>query len=104
MAALTRLEPDAPPLRTANLERLESLAGALTARGLPGAVLAPPGRIPRLQVAGPAAGQAEDVYAWRCEDGTWWYWWPWAERIAVTEDLTAAADRIEHALTPVTTP
>ena len=102
MATLTRLEPDAPPLRTANLERLESLAGALATRGLHVDVMSPPGRIPRLQVAGPAAGQAEDIYAWRGQDGTWWYWWPWAERIAATEDLTAAVDRIEHALAPVT--
>ena len=102
MATLMRLEPDAPPLRTANLERLEDLAGALTSRGLHVDVMAPPGRIPRLQVAGPAAGQAEDIYAWRGEDGTWWYWWPWAERIAAAEDLAAAVDRIERALAPVT--
>ena len=100
MATLTRLEPDAPPLRTANLERLESLARALTSRGLHADVVAPPARMPRLQVAGP--GQAEDVYAWRGQDGTWWYWWPWAERIAATEELATAVDLIEHALTPVT--
>lgn len=53
-------------------------------------------------MAGGAAAEAEDVYAWRGQDGTWWYWWPWAERIAATEDLPAAVDRIEHALAAVT--
>lgn len=97
MATLTRLEPDAPPLRTANLDRLENLAGALASRGLHADVLAPLGRIPRLQVMSPGADRAEDIYAWRCQDGSWWYWWSWAERIATTGELTRAADRIAHA-------
>ncbi len=101
MASLARLEPDAPPLRTANLDRLESLAGALAARGLHADVISPPGRIPWLQILNPAAGSAGDVYAWRSEDGSWWYWWPWAERIAATDDVRAAAGQIEHELTPV---
>lgn len=98
--AATRLEPDAPPLRTANLDRLESLAGALTARGLQADILALPGRMPRLEVTDPD-GAAEDVYAWRCQDGTWWYWWPWAERIAAGDELQLAAERILRELAPV---
>jgi hypothetical protein len=100
MAAVTRLEPGAPPLRTANLSRLESLAGALTARGLHADVVALPGRIPRLEVASPSLRTTEDVYAWRCQDGTWWYWWSWAERIAAGDALELAAERIVSALTP----
>ena len=106
MAAVLRLEPGAPPLRTANLTRLENLATALAARGLHADVIAMPGRIPRLEVstpaargAEPAARGAEDVYAWRCQDGTWWYWWPWAERIAAGDDLDLAAERICQAVT-----
>lgn len=57
-----------------------------------------PGRIPRLEVVCPA-GSAEDVYAWRGQDGTWWFWWAWAERIACTADLDDAAARIEQVLT-----
>jgi hypothetical protein len=55
------------------------------------------GRIPRLEVVCPA-GSAEDVYAWRGQDGTWWFWWSWAERIACTADLDEAAARIEQVL------
>ena len=101
MAALTRLEPDAPPLRMANLNRLEELAGALASRGLHADVIALPGRIPRLEVSNPATCRAGDVYAWRCQDGMWWYWWPWAERIAVSDDLAGATQRIANALMPV---
>lgn len=101
MATLMRRDPDAPPLRIANMDRLENLAGCLARRGLRADVMAPPGRIPRLQAANPATGMAEEVYAWRCQDGAWWYWWPWAERIAAGEDLAVAAERIMQALTPV---
>lgn len=101
MATLTRLERDAPPLRTANLNWLEKLAGALRARGLQADVLALPARMPRLEVTNPATGCAGDVYAWRGQDGSWWYWWPWAERIAASDDLPLAAERTEAGLSPV---
>lgn len=100
MATLTRLEPGAPSLRAANLDRLECLAGVLTARGAHADVMAPPGRIPRLRVDNPGAGRTGDVYAWRCRDGNWWYWWPWAERIAPAGELSGAADRVLSALAP----
>ena len=98
MARVTRQEPGAPPLRTATLQRLERLAGALTRRGMDASLVDPPGRVPRLQVGHPAAHLATDVYAWRCQDGAWWFWWPWAERIAAEGDLDAAAERIEQLL------
>jgi hypothetical protein len=98
MASMTRSQPDAPSLRTANLARLERLAGALSRRGVAASPVAPVGRMPRLAVQHPA-GAAEEVYAWRCQDGTWWFWWPWAERIATDADLDEAAARIEKVLT-----
>ena len=101
MAVLTRREREAPALRTANLNRLESLAAALAVHGLHADVMAPPGRMPRLQVALAGACAGEDVYAWRCQDGIWWYWWPWAERIAAADDLATAVERIRGALTRV---
>jgi hypothetical protein len=97
MGSPARLEGYAPALRQANLDRLESLAGALARHGLAAALVAPPGRVPRLRVTHPA-GTAEDVYAWHCRDGTWWFWWPWAERIASAADLGSAAKAIEHVL------
>ena len=62
-------------------------------------LVAPAGRVPRLQVAHPAAdGETGDVYASCCRNGNWWFWWPWAERIAEEGDLDVAAAIIEEAL------
>jgi hypothetical protein len=80
---------------------LESLADALTQRGLRTRLIAPPGRIPSLHVVNPAASVlAEDIYAGQSQDGTWWFWWSWAERIGVSEDTDAAAARIAIVLAP----
>jgi hypothetical protein len=99
MAPVTQLERDAPPLRTETVHRLEMLAGTLTERGMGASLVAPAGRVPRLQVAHPAAdGETGDVYASCCRNGNWWFWWPWAERIAEEGDLDAAAAIIEEAL------
>jgi hypothetical protein len=96
MTSATRLERDAPDLRSANLHRLEQLAAVLAGRGLEACPVAPPGRVPRLHVAH-SAGDAE-IYASRCEDGAWWFWWPWAERIGSEAELDAAASKIEQQL------
>ena len=99
MAPLTQLERDAPPLRNETVHRLEMLAGTLTERGLGASLVAPAGRVPRLQVAHPAAdGETGDVYASRGKNGNWWFWWPWAQRIGEEGDLDAAAAIIEDAL------
>jgi hypothetical protein len=82
-----------------NLARLEGLAVVLARRGLRARVVAPRGRVPSLHVVNPqAAALAEDVYAGRGQDGRWWFWWSWAEQIAVGEDLDGAAARIERVL------
>jgi hypothetical protein len=98
MASITRPKREVPGLRDANVHRLERLAGELRRRGMAASLVSAPGRIPRLEVACPA-GQGEDVYAWRGEDGTWWFWWSWAERIAGTADLDDASAKIEQVLT-----
>ena len=100
MSPSTRVEPAAPPLRIATLHRLEQLAGTLAQRGMDASLVDPHGRVPRLQVVHPVAnGATEDVYVSRCRDGNWWFWWPWAERIAADGDLDSAAATIEQALT-----
>jgi hypothetical protein len=99
MAPVTWLEREAPAPRTDTFHRLERLAGTLAERGMNVSLVAPPGRVPWLEVVHPAAGGAAgDVYAARCRDGNWWFWWPWAERIATESDLGAAAATIEEAL------
>jgi hypothetical protein len=86
----------------ANLARLEGLAEVLARHGLRTRLITPPGRVPSLHVVNPgAAALAEDVYAGRGQDGLWWFWWSWAERIAVGEDLERAATLIEHVLSAV---
>jgi hypothetical protein len=83
----------------ANLARLEDLAEVLISRGLRARLVTPPGRVPSLHVVNPAAGAlAEDIYAGRGQDGLWWFWWSWAERIAVSEDLEHAAAMIGRVL------
>ncbi len=98
MASITRPKRDVPGLRDANLHRLEQLAVELRRRGMTADLVNAPGRIPRLEVVHPG-GAAEDVYAWRGQDGTWWFWWSWAERIAAAADLDDAAARIGQVLT-----
>jgi hypothetical protein len=84
----------------ANLARLEGLAAILADRGLRTRLLTPRGRVPSLHVVNPSASAlAEDVYAGRGQDGLWWFWWSWAERIAAGEDLEGAAALIERVLT-----
>ena len=95
-ARVARDEADSPP---AYLSRLEGLAEALADHGLRARLVAPPGRVPSLHVVNPqASALAEDVYAAPGQDGQWWFWWSWAERIASGEDLAGAAVRISHVL------
>jgi hypothetical protein len=86
----------APPLF---LERLESLAEELARHGLSTRMMAPAGRVPSLHVVNPEASRlAEDVYVGRSQDGLWWFWWPWAERIAPGDDTRGAATLIARVL------
>lgn len=100
MASVTRLGRDSTlPLGTATVQRLERLAGTLEERGMCVTLVAPPSRVPRLQVAHPAPdGATGDIYASRGRDGNWWFWWPWAERIAPGDQLAAAAAQIARVL------
>jgi hypothetical protein len=78
---------------------LEVLAAELTRRGLRAQLHAPIGRIPSLHVVSPAASVlADNVFAACGRDGAWWFWWSWAERIAVAEDVEGAATRIAQVL------
>ena len=81
---------------------LEVLAAALTRRGLCARLQAPGGRVPSLHVVNPAASMlAENIFAACGRDGAWWFWWSWAERIAVAGDAEAAASRITQVLASV---
>jgi hypothetical protein len=80
-------------------EYLDKLAEELTHRGFEAWVMAPPGRVPSVYVVNPVARALEEnVYAARGKDGLWWFWWSWAERISVADDLDAAATAITRVL------
>jgi len=95
----THRAPGSAELWHAYLDRLEGLAEVLAQHGLRARLTTPPGRIPSLHVVNPAAAAlAEDVYAGPGQDGVWWFWWSWAERIASGEDLEGAAAMIKQVL------
>ena len=81
------------------LEHLEKLGEELTRRGMQVRVVLPPGRVPSLYVVNPDARALEEhIYAGCGSDGSWWFWWSWAERISPTEDLDASATAIVRVL------
>jgi hypothetical protein len=81
------------------IDRLEGLAEELSRRGLRTRLISPLGRVPSLRVVNPSVSRlAEDVYVGRSQDGLWWYWWPWAERIASGDNAGQAADLIAKVL------
>ena len=74
---------------------LDKLAEELKNRGLEAWLMAPPGRVPSVYVTNPAARALEEnVYVNRGKDGLWWFWWSWAERVSLADDLEAAADAV----------
>jgi len=40
----------------------------------------------------------ENVYADCGKDALWWFWWPWAERISMADDVDTAATVITRVL------
>lgn len=81
------------------LDRLAGLAVELARHGLNTRLMTPVGRVPSLHVVNPLASRlAEDVYVGRSLDGIWWFWWPWAERIAPGDDVKTAATLIARVL------
>ena len=89
------------------VQALEALAGELAMRGWTARPHAPAGRLPSLYVQNPEPGAAmlcEHIYASPCRDGTWWYWWSWADKIALVAapgDAAAAITRILRVATDV---
>ena len=78
---------------------LDKLAEELTNRGLEAWLMAPPGRVPSVYITNPRARALEEnVYANQGKDGLWWFWWSWAERISMADDLDATASAITRVL------
>ncbi len=89
----------APAQHQASADRLDQLGPALARYGMTASLVTPAGRVPSLRVQNPAApALAEDIYAACGEDGSWWFWWSWAERIAAASEVDRAAALIARVL------
>jgi hypothetical protein len=85
-----------PDSRTAGAH-LEALAGQLGRAGLCARITHPIGRPATLHVLNPDQPDLEErVVIDRCENGTWWFWWAWAERIAPAGQMADAAESIRR--------
>ncbi len=93
-------------LETQRERYLQALSAELRGRGLE-STLHTDGVWPRLRVHGTddafgldRAAFEDNVIAAPSPDGTWWFHWPWAERIAPADRLADAADQVMEALGP----
>lgn len=81
-------------------EQLEALAEDVEKRGFAAHVMQGD-RYPSVSVVNRSVPQlSESVYAAPSEDGSWWFWWSWADRLAPIDDVDAAAFKIAYVLTP----
>lgn len=80
---------------------LHSLGELLERRGLHVRLGTTPGGLPQLIVVSMAVPTVSEVIFASQRQGTWWFWWSWAERISPVDDLPTASARICHAVLPV---
>ena len=73
---------------------LEKLAAELGTRGYEVSIIIAEGRRPILAVRNPAAPMLSETVLADAE----WFWWPWADRIALTADVPAAAETVARVL------
>jgi hypothetical protein len=90
---------------TTAAQALEALASELSARGWTARLHTPDGRLPSLYVQNPDAEKlSEHIYAGPAADGTWSYWWSWADTIAPAADPAGAAATITRVLRAASQP
>jgi hypothetical protein len=81
-------------------EQLKALAEDVQKRGFAAHVVQD-GRYASVSVINRSVPQlSENVYIAPAEDGSWWFWWSWADRLAPIDDVDAAAFKIAYVLTP----
>jgi hypothetical protein len=80
--------------------QLEALAENLTNRGFHAHVIRAHGQTCTCVSNRSAPQLCESIYAAPAADGSWWFWWAWADRIAPVSDVEAAAFKIAYLLTP----
>jgi hypothetical protein len=80
--------------------QMEMLAGHLRSRGLVAQVMRADGKLCVRVVNRIAAELSQLVYAAPIADGSWWFWWSWADRIASVSEIETATFKIAYVLTP----
>ncbi len=90
---------DEAPAASGGTADLEKLAAELNGQQYAVTLVTAAGRRPHLAVTNRRALQlTENIYAGAADDGAWWFYWGWAERIAPVADLAAAAAAIAKVL------
>jgi hypothetical protein len=84
-------------------ERLEALAENLAGRGFHAHVMQAHGQVCACVSNRSAPQLSKTIYAAPAADGSWWFWWSWADRIALVSDIETAAFKISYLLSPMQT-
>jgi hypothetical protein len=80
--------------------QLRLLADDLERRGFVVSVTGADGGA-RLTVVSNAVAQVDASLSIAPDDnGAWWFWWPWGDRLALACDVEAAAFKVAYVLTP----
>jgi hypothetical protein len=94
---------DAATARRA-VTQLGALTDGLAARGFMTTLVDSDGGPPCVNVVSrESAHLSEKIYAAPAGDGSLWFWWSWAERIAPIDDVATTAGQVARVLTPHTT-
>lgn len=79
---------------------LENLASDLEDRGFETQVIEASGS-PSISIRNRVAPKlSENINAAIADDGSWWLWWSWGDRIARIDDVETAGFKIAYVLTP----
>ena len=90
---------DADAAREA-VTQLEALAAELAERNFETRVTSD-GGAPCLSVVNPAViSLHETIAVGSADDGVWWFWWSWGDRIAHITDVETAAFKVAYVLIP----
>lgn len=95
--AMSLIDADAD---RAAVAQLEALARELAGQNLGTRVASDSGTL-NLSVVNPAIFNSRETIAIaQADDGAWWFWWSWGDRIARITDIETAAFKIAYVLTP----
>lgn len=77
---------------------LEALGEVLSNRGFIATVMAGGGPPCVRVISRETSHLSENIYAAPATDGSLWFWWSWAEKLAPIADVSATADKLAAVL------